>query len=170
MDCEILSDVNTDEYALPKEVVETLRSRDEKVSFAESCTGGFIAKRITDIPGSADAFECGLVTYSARIKGLLANVNGETIETYGVVSRETAEEMANGVRKVASSDYGVGITGVAGPGPDADGNPAGMAWVAVSKKGKTVSKLIETHRDDRSYNRFRFSSIALEMLLAEING
>lgn len=158
------------ENDLPKEVVETLRSRDEKVSLAESCTGGFIAKRITDIPGSADAFECGLVTYSARIKELLANVNGETIETYGVVSRETAEEMANGVRKVASSDYGVGITGVAGPGSDADGNPAGMAWVAVSRKGKTVSKLIETHRDDRSYNRFRFSSIALEMLLAEING
>lgn len=169
MDCEILSDSASDEKALPKEVVQALRSRDEKVSLAESCTGGFIAKRITDIPGSADAFECGLVTYSARIKELLANVNSETIESYGVVSRETAEEMAAGVRKVASSDYGVGITGVAGPGPDGDGNPAGMAWVAVSKEGKCVSKLIKTCRDDREYNRFRFSSIALELLLAEIH-
>lgn len=156
---------NTVQYS----VVNLLKKKHKTVSTAESCTAGLISKKITDISGSSEVFECGLVTYSARIKVRLANVNPETIKKYGVVSEETAREMAEGVRAVSESDYSVAITGVAGPGNDADGNDSGTAWVAVSSESGTKAKLLKTGSDDRDFNRNEFARLALEFLLEEIN-
>lgn len=156
---------NTIQYT----VVNLLREKHLTVSTAESCTAGLISKKITDISGSSEVFECGLVTYSARIKEKLANVNPETIKTYGVVSEETAEEMARGARNVSGSDYAVSITGVAGPGADSDGNKSGTAWVGFSSEKETLAKFIVTNSDDRDYNRNEFSRLALEFLFEKIN-
>lgn len=155
---------NTVQYS----VVNLLREKHKTVSTAESCTAGLISKKITDISGSSEVFECGLVTYSARIKEKLANVNPETIRKYGVVSEETAREMAEGVREVSGSDYSVSITGVAGPGKDADGNESGTAWVAVSSEAETRAKLLKTDSDSRDFNRNEFARLALEFLLEEM--
>ena len=104
-----------------------LRGRGLKIGLAESCTAGLIAKRITEIPGSSEVLECGIVSYSNRIKEEVLGVSPATIETYGVISAETAAEMAAGALRISGAEIGLGVTGLAGPDGDDHGNPAGLA-------------------------------------------
>jgi len=143
--------------------VTALRALGKTVALAESCTGGLVAKRITDVPGASDVFECGIVSYSSRIKEELLGVSEETLERYSVVSAEVAAEMAEGVRKKASADYGIGITGVAGPGPDGT-HPEGEIYVALADKERTRVVRIEPAERGRDQNRELAADQALALL------
>ncbi len=116
-------------------VVQYLIQNGMTIATAESCTGGLLAKYITDQPGASQVFECGIVSYSGRIKHQILGVSNETLKAYGEVSEQTAIEMASGVRAVAKSDIGVGITGIAGPTGGSKEKPVGLVYFAVNFKG-----------------------------------
>lgn len=113
-------------------VGELLRKQRATVAVAESCTGGLLAERLTSIPGSSDYFLGGFVTYHRRLKVEWLGVSQQTIEECGAVSRETAEAMANGVRRRAGSTYGIAITGSAGPGDGGENVPIGTVFIALA--------------------------------------
>lgn len=153
----------------PKEqAVTLLKETGKTVALAESCTGGLLAASVTDVPGASAVFECGVVTYSAQMKEALLNIDPILIHTYGVVSRETAAAMACGVRRLGSADYGIGITGVAGPGPD-DLHPEGDIYVAVSNGTHVVARHLQTGtKNQREANRRAAADSALQLLIAEV--
>ena len=132
--CSVLGDVvyGVDVQSLEQVVVEGLRQRGMTVALAESCTGGLIARRITDVPGASEVFGCGLVTYSNEMKMQLLGVSPETLAAHGAVSPETAVEMARGARRAGHADVGVGVTGIAGPGGGTAQKPVGLFYAAVS--------------------------------------
>lgn len=148
-----------------KKAVDLLLKNGRTVACAESCTGGLIAKLITDIPGSSETFHLGAVTYSNDIKNKVLGVEEKTLDTYGAVSEQTAVEMARNVRKLAGADYGVSSTGISGPGGDGICNEAGLSFIAVSTAEKTVCKRLETHSDDREFNRNHTAESALSLLI-----
>lgn len=152
-----------DSDSIESRVVELLKIHGLTLATAESCTAGYIPKRITDIPGASSVFGFGAVTYSNEAKEKLIGVRHETIEKYGVFSAETAVEMAAGVRRVSGADIGISVTGVAGPGPD-DGKPAGYCFIAADAPGYSVWELVETGRNDREYNRYVNASRALNLV------
>ena len=160
-------DVSGLEYA----VVEQLRRAGQKIAFAESCTGGLIAKRLTDVPGASAVFECGVVSYANEVKKNLLGVKAETIEQFTEVSRACAAEMAQGVRRLSGADYGVSVTGFAGPDPAPDGRPAGLIYVGVSSEHGTAVREVNTGRGgegSRDYNRTVAASNALHLALEEM--
>ncbi len=164
--CSVLGDVvyGVDVQSLEQVVVEGLRSRGLHVAVAESCTGGLIARRITDIPGASEVFGCGLVTYSNEMKNKLLGVSNETLAQFGAVSKETALEMARGVRRVSGADVGVGVTGIAGPGGGSAEKPVGLFYAAVSFEGG--EQVIERLRRNATRERTRLyaSSCALDLV------
>ena len=121
---------------LANRLVSTLRDKKMHIAHAESCTGGLLSKYITDQPGASDVFECGIVSYSGRIKHNLLGVSCKTIELYGEVSEETAREMALGIKDLSEADIGIGITGIAGPGGGTPTKPVGLVYFAVSYADK----------------------------------
>lgn len=154
--------------SLEQVVVKKLKEKNLKVSFAESCTGGLIAKRLTDIPGSSDVFECGVVTYANRIKNKLISVKSETLEQYGAVSCQTAKEMAKGVKALSGADIGIGVTGIAGPGGGTPEKPVGLVYVSVCGLGRCyVKRLVLGHgssEGEREHIRYLAASNALDMV------
>lgn len=130
--------------------VKTLTDRGETVALAESCTGGLVAKTLTDVAGASLVFQCGVVAYSEDMKQKVLGVKAETLAQYSVVSAEVALEMAKGVRSLAGADYGIGITGVAGPGPDGC-HPEGEIYIALC--GEDFSKVVCL--EDRTENERR---------------
>lgn len=150
--------------SIEEAVAKLLIERKQTVAFAESCTGGLCAKRLTDIPGTSEIFHCGVVSYSNDIKMKVLGVKSETIEKYTEVSSECAKEMAEGVRKLAGADYGISITGYAGPG---DTEEVGLIYIGVSSKKETRTvKLLTGHKGTscRDYNRHVASSRAFNEL------
>ena len=150
--------------SIEEAVAKLLMERKQTVAFAESCTGGLCAKRLTDIAGTSEIFHCGVVSYSNDIKMKVLGVKAETIEKYTEVSSECAKEMADGVRLLSDADYGVSITGYAGPGDDEE---VGLIYIGVSSRNETrVLKLLTGHKGDscRDYNRFVASSRAFNEL------
>lgn len=117
-------------------IVEKLKKYSLKISCAESCTGGMLSELLTDVAGASEVFELGITSYSSRIKNKVLDVDSECLETFGAVSRDTAVQMASHVRKLADSDIGVSITGVAGPS-ESEGKAVGTVHIALSD-GKTV--------------------------------
>lgn len=118
-------------------VVAMLKERKLKISTAESCTGGMISSKIVSVSGASLVFEQGFVTYSNEAKVKLVGVSEDTVNRYGVVSAQTAEEMARGCATVAGADVGVAVTGVAGPGTE-EGKPVGLVYVGCYYDGRTV--------------------------------
>ena len=159
-----------DSESIEETVVAMLKEKGQTVAFAESCTGGLCAKRITDISGASEIFHCGVVSYSNEIKHGILGVKQETLDKYTAVSPETAKEMAEGVRRLANASYGVSLTGYAGPG---DSEEVGLIYIAVSsEKETTVKKLLTGHRGRscRDYNRHVAASNAFnELRLAILN-
>jgi nicotinamide-nucleotide amidase len=123
-----------DADSLQNALVLELMRRGRTLAVAESCTGGLIASRVTEIPGASKAFGYGFCTYSNEAKTKLLGVKTETLEAFGAVSRETALEMARGARKVSGADIAVSVTGIAGPDGGAPEKPVGLVWVGVSTK------------------------------------
>ena len=154
---------------LAKAVVDGLEARGLSVALAESCTGGLLAKTRTDVPGASNVFECGVVAYSEDIKQRVLGVRAETLRDHSVVSPEVALEMARGVRALAESDFGIGITGVAGPGPDGD-HPEGEIYIALSDDTKeTVLVLTDRTEQARTLHRARAAYAALRMLTQRLS-
>lgn len=118
-----------------------LRAAGKTVACAESCTGGLVTSRLTDIPGSSDYVMGSVVSYTNDIKERLVGVRHETLAAHGAVSPETAREMADGIRRVIRTDLGLGITGIAGPGGGTAAKPVGLVYIAVSsEKGTRVTE------------------------------
>lgn len=156
--------INVD--CLEQLIVNLLSERKLTIATAESCSGGLLAKRITDIPGSSSIFEMGAVTYANRIKTLLLDVPEEMLEKHGAVSEEVAAAMAEGIREKSGSDIGIGITGIAGPDGGTEEKPVGLIYVGLSdKKGTVVRKVkVFSQRRPRNYYRNTAASFALDMV------
>ena len=156
--------------SIEKQTVELLKSKKLKLATAESCTGGLVSKRITDVSGSSEVFEGGVVCYSNRFKENVLGVSPETLKKYGAVSRETAREMVNGVLSLTKADIAVAVTGIAGPSSDDTNKPVGLVYIAVSDgKSTIVKKLLNNFTGDvREQNRSISADTALEMIMEAI--
>ena len=137
---------------LEQAVLDGLRARGLTLGTAESCTGGLIAKRITDVPGSASVFKGGVVSYHCEVKAGVLGVAQALLDEKSAVCAEVAEQMARGARRVLGCDVAVSVTGVAGPDPDDRGNPVGLVYTALATPdGCWVKKLnlagLSTRRD-----------------------
>lgn len=156
--------------SIEKQTVELLKSKKLKLATAESCTGGLISKRITDVSGSSEVFEGGVVCYSNRFKENVLGVSPETLKKYGAVSRETAREMVKGVLSLTKADIAVAVTGIAGPSSDDTNKPVGLVYIAVSDGKSTIVKnLLNNFTGDvREQNRNISADTALEMIMEAI--
>lgn len=152
---------------LEEKVVKVLNEKGLVLATAESCTGGLIAKRITDVSGSSAVFNCGIVSYSNEVKEKVLGVSYKTLETYGAVSEQTVREMVKGALKISGADIAVSVSGIAGPNSDNTEKPVGLIFLAVSNgKTITVKQLNNTFIDNiRENNRQSASDEALKMIL-----
>ncbi len=152
--------------------VSALKEKSLKVAAAESCTGGMVTERLTQVSGASQVLECGMCTYSNEMKAKLLGVKENTLQEFGAISKETAKEMAEGIRRVSGADIGVSVTGNAGP-TASEGKDVGLVYVGVSSEA--FSEVLELHirrtdEDAREYIRYIASSNALyEILKAEKN-
>lgn len=112
-------------------LVKALHEKNLKIATAESITGGLVSKRITEVSGSSEVFECGICSYSNNIKHSVLGVSQETLDTFTEYSAETALEMAKGVRRISGADIGISTTGIAGPNGGTDEKPVGLVYVAL---------------------------------------
>lgn len=152
---------------LEEQVVKTLNEKGLVLATAESCTGGLIAKRITDVSGSSAVFNCGIVSYSNEIKEQVLGVSHNTLETYGAVSEQTVREMVKGVLRISGADIAVSVSGIAGPTSDHTKKPVGTIWLAVSNGKKTYVRHLQKNfnEDIRNSNRNYASDVALKLIL-----
>lgn len=158
-------DVGSIENAL----VLALRKKGKTVSFAESCTGGMIAKRVVDIAGCSDVFVGGAVTYANEAKIKILGVSPLTLEKHGAVSEETAKEMAKGIKLALGTDIGVSVTGIAGPGGGTPEKPVGTVFIGLSdENGERVKKLALSSHRDRDFLRSVSATNALHFALMSI--
>ncbi len=125
---------------LEKAVVDLLMANHLSVTCAESCTGGMLSARLINIPGISDAYKCGYVTYSNKAKRRILGVKKGTLQKYGAVSKQTAEEMARGAAFASKADVAVAITGIAGPDGGTEEKPVGLVYIACNVKGKVTVK------------------------------
>ena len=144
-----------DDEELVEVVVRLLREKHLTVAAAESATGGKFAAAITDVAGASEVMKYSYVTYSNEAKISMVGVPAETIDTYGVVSPETAEAMAAGAKKASGADIAVSVTGYAGPDAD-EGHNAGEAYIGYAYEGKSGSVPVNTSRNMRKWNRNYF--------------
>lgn len=143
----------------------SLQKQGLKVATAESCTGGLIAKLLTDISGSSKFFDRGFVTYSNISKIEMLNVPEKSIEKCGAVSKEVAVAMAEGARTMSNVDIGIATTGIAGPTGGTDEKPVGLVYIAISTSDNTIVKMFNL-KGNRLQNRQSTSEAALNMLLS----
>lgn len=165
---EIISRLGNVVYGIDSEnieqrVVELLKENKMTIATAESCTAGYIPKRLTDIPGASEVFGCGIISYSNEIKQQLLGVKKETLDRFGAVSEQTAREMAAGVRRVSGADIGISVTGIAGPGSDGTDKPVGLCYIALDAEDVQTCEKVETGKNDREYNRYVNASRALNL-------
>lgn len=120
---------------LAQQVGDRLRLGRDHLVTAESCTGGWIAKCVTDIAGSSDWFDCGMAAYSYEAKQALLGVRPQTLETHGAVSRETVIEMVSGALVNSGASVAVAVTGIAGPGGGSPEKPVGTVWIGWKRRG-----------------------------------
>ena len=155
---------------LEEKVVQLLLEKNLVMSCAESCTGGLIAKRITDVSGSSAVFNCGIVSYSNKIKEKVLNVKSETLMEFGAVSEQTVREMVTGVLDISGADVAVSVSGIAGPNSDNTNKPVGLIYLAVSNGKNTVVKRLNNQftTDIRNSNRISASDEALKMIIEMI--
>lgn len=153
-----------DYNCIEEAAVAMLKEHHLKVATAESCTGGLIAKRITDVPGASEVFECGIISYANEIKHKVLGVSEDDLNKYGAVSEPVAKQMAQGALKVSGADIAVSVTGIAGPDSDSTSKPVGLVYIGLADKENVWVKEIRTSRRDRSYNRYVSASNALNMI------
>lgn len=152
-----------DVSSLEEVVITRLRQKGLTLSAAESCTGGLIAKRLTDVAGASAAFLGGVVSYTNGVKAGVLGVPRDLLDRYGAVSAPVARAMAEGVRRVTGSDLSVSVTGLAGPDGDDRGNPVGTVYLGLSLPGETLVRRLALG-GDRSRIRLLAASNALDMI------
>ncbi|HET6272634.1 MAG TPA: competence/damage-inducible protein A [Bacteroidota bacterium] len=153
----------TGEEELEESLGKILTERKLTIAVAESCTGGLIANRITNVSGSSSYFDRGVVAYSNHSKTQLLSVPSALIETHGAVSKEVASAMAEGVRKAAHTDIGLSTTGIAGPSGGTPEKPEGLVWIGYSDTNTTIA-LKFNFGDNRLRFKERASQAALELV------
>lgn len=154
--------------SLEQVVGDGLRSRGLTLAVAESCSGGLLSKRITDLPGASDYYKGGVCSYTNEVKMKLLGVQKETLDRYGAVSAQTAEEMAAGVARILGTDVGVGITGNAGPGASEE-KEVGLVYISVYFQGERITrKTTNTLGRDRVRNQA--ASNALDLIRRKLQG
>jgi len=141
-----------------------LHQRGLKLAVSESCSGGLLADHITDVPGSSDYFVGGVVAYAYEAKVALVHVSWDTLRLHGAVSRETAVEMARGVRTSLGADIGVSITGIAGPAGGLPEKPVGTTWIGFSARdGDWARKFV--WKGNRRFNKEASAQAAMQFIL-----
>lgn len=150
-------------------VLEALRAGKLTLATAESCTGGLVGKRITDLPGSSDVYRGGVVAYANDVKTALLGVEGRVIDTHGAVSEEVVRRMAEGVVRALDADVGVAVTGVAGPDGGTPEKPVGTVWHAATLGGRTVVE-VQSFHGNRDAVRERAAQAVLFLLLRLMDG
>jgi PncC family amidohydrolase len=150
--------------ALEETIATYLRQWGLKLAVAESCTGGLLADRLTDLPGSSDYFLGGVVAYSNETKAILLGVSRKTLRQHGAVSRETVIEMARGARKILGADLALSISGIAGPGGGLPEKPVGYTWIGLSATEGTWARNF-IWQGDRRANKQASAQAALQFLL-----
>ena len=154
--------------SMQKVIGKTLKERGMTVGVAESCTGGFLASLFTQLPGASEYFYGGIVSYDNSVKMNVLGVSKEVLDTYGAVSRECAEQMAAGARRVLGTDYAIATTGIAGPDGGTAEKPAGTVWIAVATPEGITSKKFTFNSTRRNINIERFAANALNMLRIQL--
>lgn len=149
---------------LETRVGDALRARGWTVALGESCTGGLVGHRLTQVPGSSEYFLGGVVAYAYDAKERLLGVHHQTLYDHGAVSRETAVEMAHGARVAFGADLGVSVTGIAGPGGGMPDKPVGLTWIAASTRSGDMAKR-HLWQGDRISNKERAADATLELIL-----
>lgn len=152
---------------LEKVVLKEAREKNLTLALAESCTGGLVAHRLTNIPGSSDILLGSIVAYANEVKEKVLEVSSQTLKTFGAVSEETAKEMAIGVRKTINADISLSLSGIAGPGGGTEEKPVGTVCIGQDSKLGTKSKRYQ-FRGDREYLKLRFSEMGLHLILEMI--
>jgi nicotinamide-nucleotide amidase len=149
-------------------VGESLLQRRLRAVAVESCTGGYVAKLLTDVAGSSQWFESGYVCYSNEAKRRDLGVRAETLHLHGAVSEDTAREMAEGALRVTGVDRAIAVTGVAGPDGGSARHPVGDVWFALARRSTGVTDVHAVHRrftGDRDAVRRQAAAVAMELLL-----
>ena len=144
-------------------IVRMLTERNQTLALAESCTGGYLANRVTNVPGASEIFLSGLVTYSNQAKQSLLGVARQTLAAHGAVSDEVAREMAEGARHRFGADFALAVTGIAGPGGGTAAKPVGTVFIALASAAHTFV-LNPVNQYDRETFKYLTSQQALELL------
>jgi nicotinamide-nucleotide amidase len=160
----VFSDANEN---LETVIVRLLTERNQTLALAESCTGGFISNRITNVPGASAVFLAGLATYANVAKRGFLGVNGETLSTHGAVSEAVAREMAEGARNRVGSDFALSVTGIAGPSGGTPEKPVGTVFIGLARNGPTIVKQFRNNYDRETF-KFTTSQQALDLLRREL--
>jgi PncC family amidohydrolase len=150
--------------SLEVQIGQILHRRGLKLALAESCTGGLIGNRITDIAGSSEYFWGSVVAYAYEAKAALLNVSWDTLNSRGAVSRETVLEMARGARKALNTDIAVSVSGIAGPGGGTAEKPVGTTWIGLVTENGAWAKSFR-FSGDRVQNKAYAADAALQFLL-----
>jgi len=152
---------------LEEQLGEKLRDRKLTIAVAESCTGGLLGSRITDVPGSSEYFLGGVIAYQNEVKESLLYVPHEVIATHGAVSAQTVEAMASGCRELFKCDIAVSITGIAGPGGGSAEKPVGLVYVGLATASDVISRRFQWD-GSRIQNKESSIRAAMEMILATL--
>ena len=155
--------------SLEIQVGKLLQDRKLKLALAESCTGGLLGSRITDVPGSSEYFLGGIVSYAYEAKVALLDVSWDTLQSHGAVSRETVLEMAHGARKALGTDIAVSVSGIAGPGGATEEKPVGTTWIGLVDANDEWARLFQ-FSGDRVQNKISSVEAALQFLLDYLDG
>jgi nicotinamide-nucleotide amidase len=158
----------TELYELAARVGHKLRVAGRRIVTAESCTGGWISKALTDVPGSSQWFECGFITYSNTAKVRDLGVSAGTLELFGAVSEQTVREMAEGALRVSHANVALAVTGIAGPDGGAPGKPVGTVWFcAAAREDSAIDIIAEQQFFDGDRAQVRGGSVqhALRLIL-----
>ena len=161
--------MNQDPQPLELRIHTLLTDRRLTLAAAESCTGGLVASRITDVPGSSAYFMGGVIAYSYEAKAALLNVSWDTLNGKGAVSRETVLEMAHGARKALGVDIAVSVSGIAGPGGGTPDKPVGTTWIGLATSSGDEARLF-IWTGDRIQNKQLSSEAALQLILDYLEG
>ena len=148
---------------------QQLQAKNLKIASAESCTGGWIAKAVTDMDGSSQWFDCALVTYSNSAKSGLLAVSQQTLEQYGAVSQQVVKEMVLGLLQRCDADIGVSVSGIAGPGGGTTEKPVGTVWIAWAKSGVFIEAVRYQFKGTREQVRQQSVIAALQGIDRVIN-
>lgn len=151
---------------LAEKAVENLKLKNKTLALAESCTGGWVSKLITDVSGASAVYQGGVCSYSNQVKMAILGVKEETLLSLGAVSEQVAIQMAEGVKKALKSDVGIGITGIAGPLSDNTAKPVGLIYVAIADESKTICTELRNNFTEniRLQNRMSAAKTALTLL------